>query len=300
MKFECIIIGGGIAGLQAAIQLGRYRHLVAIIDAGDGRSSLCKNYHNLIGFPNGVSGPELLASGKLQAEQLGTVFIQGKVAQAAREGDSWLLNTVDGRTFRAERILLATGVKDRIPDFPMLVPCMGISVFVCPDCDGYEVRDSAILVLGAGNAGARMALALTHWTSDIIYVNHELSPIDDSLLAELNERSIAFHNQAIREVLAKGEQFNGVALQDGSVILRSRCFVAFGGNEVRSSLANQLGVELMKNNHIIVDPRTKQTNVKNVWAAGDVIAHSEMVTLAMGDGSQAAVWIHKSLIATSK
>ncbi|MEV5028095.1 NAD(P)/FAD-dependent oxidoreductase [Paenibacillus sp. LPE1-1-1.1] len=300
MLYDCVIVGGGFAGLQAAIQLGRYRHHVAVIDAGEGRSSICKNYHNLIGFPDGISGAELLASGKSQAKRFGTAFIQAKVIHAERDGEAWKLTTSDNQSFRGKRLLLATGVKDRLSDFRMLIPCMGNSVFVCPDCDGYEVSGKPTLVLGAGNAGARMALTLTHWTSELIYVNHERVLVDDELRVQLEEHGIPCIEQMVRDVILSEEQFKGIVLDDGTVINRSRCFIAFGGNEVRSDLARQLGVELMENKHIRIDPRTKLTSVKHVWAAGDVAGHSEMVTIAMGDGSQAAIWIHKSLITASK
>lgn len=298
MQYDCIIVGGGIAGLQAAIQLGRYRHSVAVIDSADGRSTLCRSYHNLIGFPNGISGAELLASGKKQAMQLGIRFIKAMVTRAERDAEGLRLITSDEMTYRGKRLLLATGVKDRLPDFPMLIPCMGISVYVCPDCDGYEVSDKQTLVLGAGNTGAQMALTLTHWTADLIYVNHERSPVDDELRYRLADNGIKYIEQSIRSVIAEQSQFKGIILEDGSSIYRERCFVAFGGNEVRSAIAKQLNIELMDNKHIVVNPRTKSTNVSDVWAAGDVTAHSEMVTIAMGDGSQAAIWIHKSLLIT--
>ncbi|OBZ17294.1 NAD(P)/FAD-dependent oxidoreductase [Bacillus sp. FJAT-26390] len=299
MQYDCIIVGGGFAGLQAAIQLGRYRHNVAVIDAAEGRSTMCRSYHNLIGFPIGIGGAELLALGRQQAEQLGIHFIKAVVVRAEKAEDGLLLHTADEVSFRCKRLLIATGVKDRIPSFPELIPCLGISAYICPDCDGYEVADQQTLVLGAGNAGARMALTLTHWTSDLIYINHERSPVDRELLDLLADKGIPYIEQAIQSVNAEQAQFNGIVLEDGSTLACERCFVAFGGNEVRSGFAKQLGVELMDNKHIIVDPRTKLTSVRNVWAAGDVAAHSEMVTIAMGDGSQAAIWIHKSLIATS-
>ena len=298
MQFDCVIVGGGIAGLQAAIQLGRYRHHVAVIDGADGRSTLCRSYHNLIGFPDGISGAELLASGKKQAEQLGIEFIKATVVRAERDAEGLRLITSDELSFWGKRLLIATGVKDRLPNFPKLIPCMGISVYVCPDCDGYEVSGKQTLVLGAGNTGAQMALTLTHWTADLTYVNHERSPVDGELRQRLADKGIQYIEKPIRTVIAEQAQFQGIILEDGSSIYRERCFVAFGGNEVRSGIAKQLGAQLMDNKHIIVDPRTKLTSAEHVWAAGDVTAHSEMVTIAMGDGSQAAIWIHKSLIAT--
>ncbi|CAM4419348.1 NAD(P)/FAD-dependent oxidoreductase [Paenibacillus alkaliterrae] len=296
MQVDCVIVGGGIAGLQAAIQLGRYRHQVAVIDAAGGRSTLCRCYHNLIGWPDGVSGSGLLAAGRSQAERLGVHFIRGKVVRAVQEAGGFILSTEENSQINGKRLLIATGVKDRLPDFPALIPCMGISVYVCPDCDGYEISDKRTIVLGAGSVGAEMALTLTHWTNEIIYINHELTALDDHIRSRLKLQGILYVEMPIRAVLTEESQFKGVTLNDGTTIESERCFVAFGGNKVRSAIAEQLGAELADNKHIIVDPRTKMTRVQHVWAAGDVTAHSEMVSIAMGDGSQAAIWIHKSLI----
>ena len=205
MDYQCIIVGGGIAGLQAAIQLGRYMHRVLVIDSADGRSTLCHSYHNILGYPDGVSGQYLREIGKSHAEELGIEFLQDKVVSTKELDEGFQIVTTTGATFMTKRILLATGVMDRIPPLPELYPCLGISVYVCPDCDG-------------------------------------------------------------------------------------------GGNEVRSQLAKQLGVELLENKHMLVDPRSKMTNVQGVWAAGDIVAHAEQVTIAIGEGSQAGIWIHKDIL----
>lgn len=102
--------------------------------------------------------------------------------------------------------------------------------------------------------------------------------------------------EKIAEVLADGSSFRGVRLESGQIVEGERGFIAYGGNHVKSDLAAKLGVERLGNQHIITDGRSKMTNVPHVWAAGDVVAHSEQVTIAMGEGSQAAIWIHKSLI----
>ena len=208
--YDCAIVGGGIAGLQAAIQLGRYRHSVIVIDAGEGRSSLCRMYHNLLGFPDGIDGKQLLAAGRAQAERLGVEFRRGIAADAAQDGDAFALEVAasdldhgDGGQqyyrIKAKRLLLATGVKDRLPDWPALFPCLGISVFVCPDCDGYEAADRHTLVLGAGQAGAGMALELTHWTRKISYINHELADIDGESRRRLEDEGIAVIEQPVDE-----------------------------------------------------------------------------------------------------
>ena len=379
--YECAIIGGGIAGLQAAIQLGRYRHSVVVVDAGDGRSTLCRGYHNLLGWPDGVSGEALRRAGREQALRYGVAFVDGFAVAARREaaggangrstgvekgaaeaglrtegsggtaeaglltkgsggtaeagprtegsggtaekgvrtagegaatgaepraagsggtaeagGEGLFVVTLEGGAeIRALRLLIATGVKDRIPDWPELRPCLGITVFICPDCDGWETSGRRTLVLGAGDAGASLALELVPWTSDIVYVNHELKALDPAVAVQLREAGIPMVETPVRRLLADDGRLHGVLLEDGALLEAERAFLGFGGNEVRSSLAAMLGARLSSNRHIEVDPRTKLTSVPHVWAAGDVTAHSEQTAIAMGDGLQAAIWIHKSL-----
>ncbi|WP_210364314.1 NAD(P)/FAD-dependent oxidoreductase [Bacillus sp. REN3] len=296
MMYDCLILGGGIAGLQAAIQLGRYDHKVLVLDAGDGRSAICRSYHNILGFPEGISGPELRDTGRKQAEKYGVEFVFGKAASAEKKEEGFAVQSESGELYRAKRLLLATGIMDRIPPFPELLPTLGMSVYVCPDCDGYEVKDKSIIVMGSGKPGANMALTLRYFTDRITYVNHEQVELGEEKLAALKEKGIRCVEGPIEKVLADGPDFRGVALANGETLTAERGFIAFGGNEVKSHLAEQLGVELHKNKHVLVDPRTKMTNVEHVWAAGDVVAHSEQTTIAMGDGMQASIWIHKTLL----
>jgi thioredoxin reductase len=255
---------------------------VLVIDSGDGRSTLCRSYHNVLGYPSGVSGEYLRSIGEKQAKQYGVEFLLEKVES--------------GEEKKAKRLLIATGVMDRIPPIPELYPCLGQSVYICPDCDGYEIKDQECIVIGSGNVGANAALTLLYWSKKLVYVNHEQKVVDEKLLKKLKKEKIAYYEQSIDEVQAKDGQFQGVVLSDGTQLQSNHGFVAFGNNEVRSELAAQLGVERMENKHILVDPRSKMTNIKHVWAAGDVVAHSEQVTVAMGEGLQAAIWIHKSLM----
>jgi thioredoxin reductase (NADPH) len=296
-QFDCIIIGGGIAGLQAAIQLGRYCHKIAVIDNDDGRSTICKSFHNLLGWPEGVSGKTLRELGRKHAEKYGVQFIQDFVTSVKKQEDIFYLKLQSSHPLQTKRILLATGIKDRIPDIPNIKPCLGVSIYVCPDCDGYEVLNKKVIVLGSGDVGAKMTLTLTYWTNQIQYINHDGSEIKEKYKNQLQEKSIPYIEQPIKEVLVKNEsEFSGVILENGNMIMGDRGFIAFGGNIVQTELAKQLGVERLENKHILVNERTKETNVKNVWAAGDIVAHSEQVTIAMGEGSQAAIWIHKRIL----
>ncbi|WP_246294042.1 NAD(P)/FAD-dependent oxidoreductase [Paenibacillus planticolens] len=299
-KYDSVIVGGGIAGLQAAIQLGRYEYKVLVIDAGYGRSTLCKSYHNLLGWPDGVSGEELRRLGRMQAERLGVAFIKDEVVQAVNKGkpgDGFELWGKSGNGYEAPTLLLATGLMDRIPEIPGLKPCLGLTIYVCPDCDGYEIRNKTTIVMGSGDAGAGMALKLRLRTDKLTYVNHGQYAVKMSLLEELKKNGITYIADDIQEVIAAENGLcQGLVTVSGKRLEAERGFIAFGGNEVKSDLARQLGAERMENRHIMTDPRSKMTSVPFLWAAGDVGVHAEQVTIAMGEGAQAAIWMNKVLL----
>ncbi|PGT90536.1 NAD(P)/FAD-dependent oxidoreductase [Bacillus sp. AFS040349] len=296
-SYECIIVGGGIAGLQAALQLGRYMHNVLVLDNQDGRSNLCRAYHNILGWPDGVSGETLRSLGRKQAKSYGVEFEKAFVHKTEKNKENILLYTEDGTVFEAKTLLLSTGIKDRIPNIKNIEPCLGISIYVCPDCDGYEVRDQHVLLLGSGKTGGNLALTLTYWTDKITFINHDEEQLESALLTKLNQKNIRVIDEHIEEIITENEfEFKGVKLKSGQIVAGDKGFIGFGGNSVHSDLAEQLGVERLENKHVLVDPRTKETNITNVWAAGDVVAHSEQVTIAMADGCQAAIWIHKRLL----
>lgn len=297
MVYDCIIIGGGIAGTQAAIQLGRYSgHNVLVIDSGHGRSSVCHTYHNIIGWPEGVTGEHLRKVGREQAKGLGIEFMEGTVTEAARDGERFVLTTGDGNRFAAHTVLIATGMLDRYPEIDGLRHALGYSVYICPDCDGYEIVDRKTVLIGSGEHGSGMAVLLAERTPHVTYINHEQKPIEQRLIDHLQEIGVTYIEQPVAEVRSDDQRdIQSVVLQDGTVIEAERGFIAFGGNHVRTELAEQLGVTLESNRHIKTDSRTKMTDVEGVWVAGDIGLHSELSTIAMGEGTQAAIWIHKKL-----
>ncbi|WP_145048278.1 NAD(P)/FAD-dependent oxidoreductase [Paenibacillus xylanexedens] len=295
-NYDCIIVGGGIAGLQAAIQLGRYStHRVLVIDAGEGRSTLCRTYHNILGYPDGVSGEELRAKGRMQAERTGVEFQKGRVIEAKRKGERVQLISDNGMIFETSTVLLATGLSDRIPDIQGLNPTLGKTVYVCPDCDGYEIQDRKTVLLGSGEAGANMALVLIERTNDLLYVNHEHKQISAELHRRMKEEGIRYLEATVQEVQQSEEGYiTGILTDDGQMYESERGFISFGGNRVHYELAEQLGAEIADNRHVKADPRT-MIAAPNVWIAGDLGVHAEQATVAMGEGAIAAIWIHKEL-----
>lgn len=295
--YDCVIVGGGVAGLQAAIQLGRYRHDVLVIDANRGRSTLCRGYRNLLGWPAGVSGLHLRTLGRSQAAAYGVAFQTDLVRRVDRlPGGTFDIETEMDRHYEASTMLFATGVIDHIPPIPGLPAALGLSVFICPDCDGYECSRKKTVVLGSGDAGAEMALTLRHWTEDITYINHLNQPVDVTLLAKLSDCGIPCLDAEILHVMLNlADRIDAVVLADGRTIETACAFLAFGGNQVESGLLAQMGA-CLADRHVAIHPRTRMTSIPNVWAAGDVALHSEQVSIAMGDGAQAAIFIHKALL----
>lgn len=297
MVQDCIIVGGGIAGLQAAIQLGRYDiHRILVLDAERGRSVLCRNYRNILGFPEGISGPELRRRGRRHAESLGVLFKTAEVVKAERAEETFKLTDQAGNTYITRTLLLATGITDRIPGIAGMADVLGSTVYICPDCDGHEIQDRDTVLMGAGDAGADMAMVLAERARSLVYINHEAIPVTADRMAKLRAAGIRYETGVISEIVAKqGDRIDAVILEDGRSFAAERGFIAFGGNRVHSELAGQLGVELSGNRHVVTDPRSKKTNVEGVFAAGDLGIHAEQVTVAMGEGSLAAIWIHKAL-----
>ncbi|WCK56049.1 NAD(P)/FAD-dependent oxidoreductase [Aneurinibacillus sp. Ricciae_BoGa-3] len=298
--YDCVIIGGGIAGLQAALQLGRYMHRIAVIDRHRGRSLLARNYRNILGWPDGVSGPRLRELGTVQARAVGVEFMEDTVVDGSKNGEGFHLKLGGGETIQARRVLISTGLTDRIPDgIEGMKEVLGLSMYVCPDCDGYEIKDRVTVVIGAGNPGASLACELRYWTKRVTFINHEPeeSPVSAKLQTKCQEKGISIiDGPAARIHYASIDMLTHVELRNSKTIPAEKGFIAFGGNKAESDIAKKLGVERLENGHIPVDGRTKQTNVPNIWAAGDVVAHSQLLTVAIGDGAQAAIWIHKSLI----
>ncbi|WP_249596156.1 NAD(P)/FAD-dependent oxidoreductase [Peribacillus frigoritolerans] len=294
---DCIIIGGGIAGIQAAIQLGRYKHDIIVIDSSQGRSSIAKAYHNILGWPDGVSGKQLRTLGRQHAEKFGVEFTDDTVKSLEKKQDKFFIKTKNDREYQAKMIFLGTGITDNIPPIKNIYSTLGTSTYICPDCDGYEIMDKQTVVLGGGNTGAGMALTLLYWSKDIIYVNHLKSKIDDEYRDKLAANHIPVIEEEVGEVhVDANQELTGIELVSGKIIRAEKAFTAFKGNKLNNDLALQLGVQVNENNHVVVHPRTKETNIKGVWAGGDLVAHSEQVTISMGDGTQSAIWIHKRLL----
>nr|NNM90633.1 NAD(P)/FAD-dependent oxidoreductase [Bacilli bacterium] len=306
--YDVVIIGAGAGGLQAAIHLGRYRWKTLVIDKGKGRTFYTPTYHNLLGYPEGVSGAALLHQGRQQAKQFGVDFMNKIVLSMEKQGDHFLITAqrrkevIEGSAeqidhIRARRVVLATGIMDEHPDVPNIYHYAGFSVLYCPDCDGYELIDKKVVIVGRGNGGPSLAKTLLAWTSDLTVVNIDKEkPIREDWLAFMESYGIPNYTGELDHFVGEQrETIEQVVLKDGTTIACEKVFSALGMHSKHTKLATDLGAQVNDSGYLIVDPRTKETNVAGLWAVGDVVAHSQQVMIAMGEGAQAAIWVNKSL-----
>jgi thioredoxin reductase (NADPH) len=291
---DCLVIGGGPAGLTAAIYLARFHLSVAVVDAGQSRASLIPLTRNHAGFPDGISGNDLLARMREQARLYHADLRQGRVKSIVRTGDGFVAK-MDGAAIAALSILLATGVINRRPtmmdDAAHQQALSDGRLRYCPICDGYEVTDRRIAVLGTGDRGCDEALFLRSYTADITLVapegGHEL---DDAHYGRLRDAGIQVVGSCRAITLADEAivvQVNGDQLSFDSL------YPALG-SDVCSELAAPLGAVMSEAGCLKVDTH-QRTNVPGLYAAGDVVLGLDQISHAMGGGGIAATTIRNDL-----
>ncbi len=297
MTYDTVVIGGGIAGLQASIQLARSLRRVVVIDNHRGRSVLARQYRNILGFPEGVSGETLRHMGVKQAERLGVQFVRKEAVSLEQDaGGIFHVKVKDEEQISGKTIVIATGMTDVLPPIPGLVECLGESVFICPDCDGYEIIDRETAVIGRGQNAIALARILTRFSHRLILINHTGTPVDARDRELVRNMNVPLLEAQVERMEQEGGHLQALQLSTGERLEISRAFLAFPGARANTGLLQPFSVTCNEQGYIIVDPRTKETSYRNIWAVGDIVAHSQMVSIAMGDGSQAAIWIHKRLM----
>ncbi|WP_432776941.1 NAD(P)/FAD-dependent oxidoreductase [Brevibacillus gelatini] len=296
--YDTIIVDGGIAGLQTAIQLARSLRRVAVIDVPGGRSAVAKNYRNILGFSEGVSGDYLRQEGRKQAAKYGAEFITDEVTELAVHPDGGFRVRTKGagaHLLQTKTLVMATGMADPFPAISGLCDCLGLSIFICPDCDGYESVGQKTAVIGDGSHAVQMAGELFFYTKKLVVVNHGGSEINAKELALLDRLGIDYHAARVEKLVQTGGQLQQLQLSSGESLALNRAFLAFPGALAQTDLLRAFSVHINEKGHVRTDPRTKETDQRNLWAVGDIAVHSQQVAIAMGDGAQAAIWIQKRL-----
>lgn len=287
------VVGAGYAGLSASLFLRRHRVEVIAFDGGPPRNHAASEVHGYLGLPS-TSAAELIALGRRQVEESGGRIEPSPVERAGLAEGGFRLEGPGGAEWRVRRVLLATGVRDLLPDIERFEEFYGSSVHVCPHCDGYEWRDQPIAVLSWNESSRDFVSKVSHWSRDVTLVSDGRQP--DLSAADrdwLGSKGIALRTATIRSFEGQDGRLDGLRLEDGSVLPAAAAFFSLG-EEHQTGLAEQLGCRLDESGAIEVDDE-QHTSVEGVWAAGDVAGDSQFVAVASAHGVKAALDIHRTL-----
>jgi thioredoxin reductase (NADPH) len=287
---DCLVIGGGPAGLLAAVYLSRYRRSVQVIDAGESRAATIPESHNYPGF-FGIAGPELLRRLKAQAHQYGAELVSGRVTSLRKEGDHFVATCSDSEV-NARFILLATGLVDHCPPIEgQPADCPSDVIRFCPICDGYEAMDRRVGVLGDIKAGGKKALFLRTYSKEVLLFLTDGT--EDAEWQEKLKMAQVRIEGALKKVRQETENTIAVVTQDGEIHEVDALYPALGCN-VRSDLATGLGATSTENGNLEVDDH-QRTTIEGIYAAGDVVTDLHQLSVAFGHAAIAATHIHNRL-----
>lgn len=287
--YDALILGGGPAGLSAAIYLGRFTRRTLVLDAGHGRSSFAQVNENYLGFPEGITTRELRELGKKQAERFGVKFKNCHVERVERVGPHFRAVTTEG-DFEGRTLLFATGVKDIWPETPGILDWIGRQVFWCITCDGHRALGKTLLCIGNTDEAAVTTLQLKLFTHCItLAVDLEKARISEEKLADLAGQNIPVVYARLErlELSSDGESIAAVCLSDGS---RVACDMVFSllGVHPNTQLAHEMGVVLDADGYIVMDEEG-YTSIPGVFAAGDLTRmYTQQVASAVHAGAEAA------------
>lgn len=292
--YDALIVGGGPAGLSAALWLGRYRRRVLVYDAGEPRNEPAWAVH---GYPGLVDPSPLELRRRLLQQALGdgVETRAGEIVKVDGVKNEFVAAAANGETIRARRIVLAYGLRDYLPDIDGLGELYGTSVFHCPDCDGPSVADTSIGVIGWNRYGANLALYLRHFSDRVTLLSHgQHVDLDDDALRILRRNHIDIVNPHITRVVGHGGNLTQVEFDEGDPLRLEAMFFHLG-SEPRCDLARQLTCRVDGDGYIVVD-QGQETSTAGAHAAGDITGHPHLASIAAAEGVRAALAIHRSLL----
>ena len=293
--WDCVIVGGGAAGLSAALVLGRARRQVLLVDAGNQSNLAAHGIGGLLGH-DGRPPAELYAQGRAELAKYPTV--QLRTGQVVGGEAGFVLELADGARERARTVLLATGMDYRRPSIPGLDDISDESVFHCPFCHGWEVRDQPLAVLARGERAVHTALLLRSWTDDLVVLTDGADGLDEAQAKQLGAAGITVDERPVARLVAHDGALTAVEFTDGDRLTRAAALVAATLHQ-RSPLAAQLGALAVTGpvvaDAVVVDAFAR-TSVPGLFAAGDVSAQMPQVATAIAAGSLAGVAIVQNLL----
>jgi len=293
---DCVIIGGGAAGLTAAVYLGRYKRRAVILDAGDSRLQRIPRTRNVPGFPDGIEGPELLARMREHARKYGTPTEQVTVESLQRLDDGSFRAQGDGRGWRARFAILATGARDVEPEIEGIHEAMQAGqVRYCPVCDGFETQGQRVAVLGRAGHGLRESLFISGFGNQVTWLAMATQEeVDAAELAQLRSAGVRLADSPPHRIECGVDNCGvRVELQNGQVLEFDTLYPALGLRHA-CDLATALGARARDNGQLEVDAH-QETTIPGLYVAGDVAVDLNQISVAAGHAAIAATAIHNRL-----
>jgi thioredoxin reductase len=287
---DVVIVGGGPAGLSAALMLGRARRRVVVCDAGTPRNAASPALHGYLSR-DGVPPAELLRDGREEIARYGVEWRSGRVVAVRRGRASFKVTLESGERLQGRKLLIATGVRDQLPPIEGLAACYGQSVHHCPYCDAWEWRDARLAVVGAGRAGAGLSLSLLTWSADVRLFTNGPSRLTPALRRQLDAHRVVVHEGAVAGVDHVEGRLRAVQLRTGDSVARDAIFFTAGQRQ-QDSLPARLGCEFTRKGVVRTD-RYGQTCVPGVFVVGDASFDVQFVVVAAAEGAKAAVLINR-------
>ncbi len=296
---DSLVIGGGPAGLTAAIYLGRYRRRAVVVDAGDSRASWIPVSHNHPGYPEGIKGVELVMDMRVQAERYGAELRRGRIERLERLGDGeggFRATLEDGGTLEARTVLLATGIVDLMPELPDLYRAVQRGLIrLCPICDAFEVIDKKVGILGHDAHAYREALFIRTYSRDLTILSlGKPNSFSGDECRTLEEAGVDWLDSPVTRLEPEeGSSALTLHLEDGSRHRFDTVYSALG-IAPRNDMARALGAELAEDGRLVTGER-QETSVPGLFAAGDVVSGLNQISIAMGQAAIASTAIHNGL-----
>jgi thioredoxin reductase (NADPH) len=292
-SYEVVVVGGGPAGLTAALYTTRLGHETAMINRGGGRAAMMRDTHNVIGVTEDVSGNDFLQTGIEQIQAYGADYYRDFVTSVERLDDGRFLVEAGDVTVETEAVVLATGFSDKRPDPPL--PRTGAGLHYCLHCDAYMFVDEPVYVMGHGDSTAYVAMIMLNFTPEVDILLRGDEPTWSAETAAMVE---AHPVNVIETEIAGVENgddgwLEAIEFEDGTR-REYRGGFAMYGSEYNTDLAEQLGCELTDDGEIAVDDHG-ETSVDGVWAVGDVTPGHNQIPVAMGQGAKAGIDVHYEL-----
>lgn len=299
--YEVVVVGGGTAGLSAALVLGRARRRTLVVDAGEPRNAPATHLQGYL-TRDGMPPAAFLAEGRREVEGYGVEIVRDQAVDVVRDSAGEFDVTLgSGRAVHARRLIVTTGLADELPAVPGVAERFGRDVLHCPYCHGWEVRDEAFGVLATTPMSVHQALMVTQWSKDVTLFLHTVAEdeLGDEDLGRLAAAGVAVVPGEVAELAVDADRLTGVRLADGSTHARSALFVAPRAVP-RTGLLERLGAELTETpfgSYPVIDP-TGLTSVPGVWAAGNAAGFAEQVVNAASGGYRAAATLNGELLFT--